>query len=73
MSRKNPSASEDDLIHDIMDTVFVSFGEEILKIVPGRVSTEIDARFPLIEKLKLRKLDILLNCMKNEEYLKIEF
>ena len=28
-----------------MDKVFVNFGLEILKIVPGRVSTEVDARF----------------------------
>src|SRR5579872_4098801 len=27
-----------------MDKVFVNFGVEILKIVPGRVSTEVDAR-----------------------------
>lgn len=29
---------------DILDQVFVNFGLEILKIVPGRVSTEVDAR-----------------------------
>lgn len=29
---------------DILDRVFVNFGLEILKIVPGRVSTEVDAR-----------------------------
>ena len=27
-----------------MEQVFVAFGQEILKIVPGRVSTEVDAR-----------------------------
>src|SRR3954466_3114947 len=26
-----------------MDSLFVSFGREILKVVPGRVSTEVDA------------------------------
>src|SRR5262245_22673461 len=26
-----------------MDALFVSFGREILKIIPGRVSTEVDA------------------------------
>lgn len=30
--------------HQILDRVFVRFGLEILKIVPGRVSTEVDAR-----------------------------
>ncbi len=29
--------------HDIMDHLLVAFGAEILKIVPGRVSTEVDA------------------------------
>ena len=28
-----------------MDKVYVNFGREILKIIPGRVSTEVDARF----------------------------
>lgn len=31
-------------IHQILDKVFVNFGLEILKVVPGRVSTEVDAR-----------------------------
>lgn len=31
-------------IHEALDKVFVNFGLEILKIVPGRVSTEVDAR-----------------------------
>ena len=31
-------------IAQIMDKIFVNFGLEILKIVPGRVSTEVDAR-----------------------------
>ncbi len=28
-----------------MDALLVEFGTEILKIVPGRVSTEVDAKF----------------------------
>ena len=31
-------------VEDIMDHVLVAFGVEILKIVPGRVSSEVDAR-----------------------------
>ena len=27
-----------------MDRLFIAFGKEILKIIPGRVSTEVDAR-----------------------------
>lgn len=33
-----------DPIKEILDKVFVNFGLEILKIIPGRVSTEVDAR-----------------------------
>ena len=43
--KQNPSESDEyALINDVMDNVFVAFGEEILKIIPGRVSTEVDAR-----------------------------
>lgn len=33
-----------DVMSHILDKIFVNFGLEILKIVPGRVSTEVDAR-----------------------------
>lgn len=36
--------NENATIDEIMDNIFVAFGEEILKIIPGRVSTEVDAR-----------------------------
>jgi transaldolase len=44
--REEDSSAFDEqaIIDDIMDNVFVAFGEEILKIIPGRVSTEVDAR-----------------------------
>jgi len=41
-SRKS-GASGKELVHQIMDYVLVVFGMEILKIIPGRVSTETDA------------------------------
>jgi transaldolase len=28
-----------------LDSLLVQFGKEILKIIPGKVSTEVDARF----------------------------
>lgn len=34
----------DALVESILDQILILFGEEILKIVPGRVSTETDAR-----------------------------
>src|SRR5580700_605574 len=37
---KNPKESKE----QALDKIFVNFGIEILKIIPGRVSTEVDAR-----------------------------
>jgi transaldolase len=42
---KKSSASSRELPHQIVDDLLVLFGLEILKIVPGRVSTETDANF----------------------------
>lgn len=41
---KTPEMSEQDVIDLAMDQLCVAFGMEILKIVPGYVSTEVDAR-----------------------------
>jgi transaldolase len=43
--RKNSGLSGAAQIEDIIEHLLVKFGCEILKIVPGRVSTETDARF----------------------------
>src|SRR5580765_6229108 len=42
--RKNSGLSGAAQIEDVIDHLLVKFGSEILKIVPGRVSTETDAR-----------------------------
>jgi transaldolase len=42
--RKKPGLSGHDQIEDICDHLLVQFGCDILEIVPGRVSTETDAR-----------------------------
>jgi transaldolase len=42
--RKNAGLPRTQLVEDIIDRVLVAFGLEILGIVPGRVSTETDAR-----------------------------
>lgn len=41
---KAASSDLDKQLQVAMDKVFVNFGAEILKIIPGRVSTEVDAR-----------------------------
>src|SRR6186713_606626 len=42
--RKNSGLAGAARVDDVIDHVLVNFGLEILKIVPGRVSTETDAR-----------------------------
>ena len=37
-------AGADAVVNEALDEISVTFGKEILKIVPGRVSTEVDAR-----------------------------
>lgn len=44
LQEKNQSMSECELLGHIIDKLSVNFGLEILKIVPGYVSTEVDAR-----------------------------
>jgi len=41
---KNRSATMETRAIDMMDKLAVNFGSEILKIIPGRISTEVDAR-----------------------------
>ena len=41
---KKKSSSKNEIITFAIEKAFVNFGVEILKIVPGRVSTEVDAR-----------------------------
>lgn len=45
----------DNPLYHILDKVFVNFGLEILKIVPGRVSTEVDARLSYDVEGSLKK------------------
>jgi len=42
---KKISGSLDEKVEATLDALLVQFGKEILKIIPGKVSTEVDARF----------------------------
>jgi transaldolase len=42
---KTQTGSKDEQTAAFMDKLFVNFGVEILKLIPGRVSTEVDASF----------------------------
>jgi len=53
--RRNSSLSRAAQVEDIMDHVLVAFGLEILNIVPGRVSTETDARLSFNTEATIEK------------------
>ena len=44
LMEKTIAAHRKDPADDLIDRLLIAFGLEILKIVPGRVSTEVDAR-----------------------------
>jgi len=50
-----------------MDKLAVNFGIEILKIVPGRVSTEIDARYSFDTETTVKKARDIIALYKQEE------
>ena len=59
-----PEASAEDVVAEALDEISVTFGKEILRIVPGRVSTEVDARLSYDTEAtiaKARKLISLYN------------
>lgn len=47
-----------------MDKIAVNFGLEILKIVPGRVSTEIDARLSFDKEATISKVHSIIQLYK---------
>lgn len=45
----------DQQVDDALDRLLVEFGKEILKIIPGKVSTEVDARFSFDTQASVNK------------------
>ncbi|OWF37549.1 probable transaldolase isoform X2 [Mizuhopecten yessoensis] len=52
---KNKGGSFDEQLTNAVDNVYVKFGCEILKIIPGRVSTEVDARMSFDKDAMIKK------------------
>ncbi len=50
----------------ILDRILIAFGLEILKIVPGRVSTEVDARLSFDTKATIAKAHSLIEAYEKE-------
>jgi transaldolase len=48
-------------VESTLERLFVSFGCEILKLIPGRVSTEVDARLSFDEKKSMEKAKKLIS------------
>ena len=57
--------SERELIKETIDQVSVFFGNEILKLISGRVSTEVDARLSFDTEATVRKARKLINHYKS--------
>lgn len=59
------TSDEHQMMGHIMDKLFVNFGIEILKIVPGRVSTEVEARLSFDVKKSIQKATTLIALYEN--------
>jgi transaldolase len=54
-------------IHACSDKLAVSFGKEILRIIPGRVSTEVDARLSFDTEATIRKAKQIISLYEAEK------
>ncbi|XP_067133009.1 probable transaldolase isoform X1 [Centruroides vittatus] len=63
---KQNGANKDEAVALAMDKLFVLFGCEILKIVPGRVSTEVDARLSFDKEGSIEKAKKLIKLYEDE-------
>ncbi len=59
-AERKGSRSGESLVDRIMDKVLIRFGMEILDIIPGRVSTEVDARLSFDVEGTVRKAEELI-------------
>lgn len=58
---KKTASSPEEAKHLVIDRLTVDFGKEILKIVPGRVSTEVDARLSFDTQKSIEKAHYLIS------------
>lgn len=56
----------DEQVEAAMDMTAVLFGKEILKIVPGRVSTEVDAKLSFNKEASIAKAKHLIQLYEDE-------
>jgi len=56
----------DDQVDATLDNLLVQFGKEILKIIPGKVSTEVDARFSFDTEASVKKALRIIDLYKEQ-------
>lgn len=62
---KEHGSDLDSQVDAALDRLLVEFGKEILKIVPGKVSTEVDARFSFDKKASVEKALHIIDLYKS--------
>ncbi len=60
-SAQSESGDQSSQVEAVVDRLFVAFGKEILRIIPGRVSTEVDARLSFDTEASIRKAHRLIS------------
>jgi transaldolase len=65
VSANEKTASNESLVADICDQLACLFGKEILKIVPGYVSTEVDARLSFDKEASIKKAKKIIAIYKS--------
>lgn len=63
---KKKGGSVDSQVDAALDSLLVEFGKEILKIIPGKVSTEVDARFSFSTKDSVEKALHIIDLYKEQ-------
>jgi transaldolase len=63
---KSSTLSGSDLVKTIIDDLLIQFGREILQIVPGRVSTEVDARLSFDTAATIEKARYLIGLYEKQ-------
>ena len=67
----------DEKVDSTLDRLLVEFGKEILQIVPGKVSTEVDARFSFDIEGSINKalhiIDVGADCLQVLNLILIKF
>ena len=67
---KNNTTNDDELFDLALDKVFVNFGKEILQVIPGRISIEVDARLSFDTQGSVKKAKQIINLFEEENILK---